>query len=108
MATVVPPSSTLSIWVIDSSDVSVPVNIRAAAAAARSGLSKRTVIVFTTRAVGGHGGDARPHPGQLVRPSGDPAGDRNAVHGLQVDQESAGQVSGCGDPPHTRRRRSRP
>ncbi|MFJ3823568.1 hypothetical protein [Streptomyces nodosus] len=53
MATAVPPSSTLAIWVIDSSDVSVPVNIRAATAAARSGLGRRTVIVFTTRAVRG-------------------------------------------------------
>ncbi|MGI5484740.1 hypothetical protein [Streptomyces lavendofoliae] len=45
MATVVPSLSTLAIWVIDSSDVSVPVISRAAMAAARSGLGRRTVIV---------------------------------------------------------------
>ncbi|MFD9816679.1 hypothetical protein [Streptomyces sp. NPDC059080] len=68
MATVVPASSTLAIWVIDSSDVSVPVNSMAAMAAARSGLGRRTVIVCTTRAV--RGTVVMPGPAHLVTSSG--------------------------------------
>lgn len=65
MATVMPSSSTLAIWVIDSSDVAVPVNSRAATAAARSGWGRRTVIVCTMRGV--RGAVVRPGPARPVR-----------------------------------------
>lgn len=82
MAMVVPASSLLSIWVIDSSDFVVPVNSRAATAAARSGLGRRTVMVCRMRGGEGHGGGARPcATGEVVR---------------HVEQQRAGEEAGLG------------